>query len=117
MVYCKDGSRKGHYPVIHFDFLGYRFQPRCAQRRDGTLFLSFLPAVSVKSAKAMREKIRSWKIHRWTQLTIKKLADSFNRVLLGWMNYYGKFYKSKLASLFDQLDFALVRWPNGNTNG
>ncbi|WP_407078942.1 group II intron maturase-specific domain-containing protein [Candidatus Regiella insecticola] len=65
----------------------------------------------------MREKIRSWKIHRWTQLTIKKLADSFNRVLLGWMNYYGKFYKSKLASLFDQLDFALVRWPNGNTNG
>jgi RNA-directed DNA polymerase len=82
----------------------------CNGHRDGRLFLSFLPAVSVKAAKAMREKIRSWKIHRWAQLTIKDLADSFNPVLRGRMNYYGKFYKSKLAPIFDQLDFALVRW-------
>ncbi len=109
--------------MTHFDFLGYRFQPRCAQRRDGTLFLSFLPAVSVKAAKAMREKIRSWKIHRWTQLTIKELADRFNPVLRGWINYYGKFYKSKLAPILNQLDFALKRWAKrkykrlGSTSG
>jgi RNA-directed DNA polymerase len=110
VVYCKDGSRKGRFSVIHFDFLGYRFQPRCAQRRNGTLFLSFLPAVSVKAAKAMRKTIRSWKTHRWTQLTIQELADSFNPVLRGWINYYGKFYKSKLAPIFGQFDYALVRW-------
>ena len=106
----KDELRRGCYPVIHFDFLGYRFQPRCAQRRGGTLFLSFLPAVSVKAAKAMRETIRSWKTHRWTQLSIKELADSFNPVLRGWINYYGKFYKSRLAPILGHLDYALVRW-------
>ncbi|VVP43669.1 group II intron reverse transcriptase/maturase [Pseudomonas fluorescens] len=110
VVYCKDELRQGRYPVIHFDFLGYRFQPRCSKRRDSTLFLNFLPAVSVKAAKSMREKIRSWKIHRWTELTIKELADSFNPVLRGWINYYGQFYKSKLAPIFNKLDFALVRW-------
>ncbi|MCX8566905.1 MAG: Group II intron, maturase-specific domain [Glomeribacter sp. 1016415] len=44
------------------------------------------------------------------ELTIKELADNFNPVLRGWMNYYSKFYKSKLVPTFDQLDFALVRW-------
>ncbi len=58
----------------------------------------------------MRGRIRSWKIHRWTQLTIKELADSFNPVLRGWINYYGKFYKSKLAPILDQLNYSLVRW-------
>ena len=110
VVYCKDELRRARYPVTHFDFLGYRFQPRGAKRRDGTLFLSFLPAVSVKAAKAMRETIRSWRTHRWTQLTIKELADNFNPVLRGWVSYYGKFYKSRLAPILRQLDYALVRW-------
>lgn len=110
VVYCKDRSRRADYPVISFDFLGYRFQPRCAKRRDGSLFLNFLPAVSPKAARTMRGRIRSWKIHRWTQLTIKELANSFNPVLQGWINYYGKFYKSKLAPIFDQLNYSLVRW-------
>ncbi|MCO6435250.1 group II intron maturase-specific domain-containing protein, partial [Nitrosomonas nitrosa] len=54
--------------------------------------------------------IRSWKTHRWTQLTIEELAASFNPVLRGWINYYGKFYKSKLAPILGQFDYALVRW-------
>ncbi|EPF0317387.1 group II intron maturase-specific domain-containing protein [Enterobacter chuandaensis] len=58
----------------------------------------------------MRGRIRGWKIHRWTQLTIKELANSFNPVLWGWINYYGKFYKSKLAPILDQLNYSLVRW-------
>jgi len=111
VIYCKDRSRKADYPVISFDFLGYRFQPHCAQRRDGSLFLNFLlPAVSPKAARTMRGSIRSWKIHRWTQLTIKELANSFNPVLRGWINYYGKFYKSKLVPILDQLNYSLVRW-------
>jgi RNA-directed DNA polymerase len=31
-------------------------------------------------------------------------------VLRGWINYYGKFYKSKLAPILGQFDYALVRW-------
>jgi hypothetical protein len=42
IVYCKDGKRKGTYPNIHFDFLGYRFRPRLVRRsRDNTLFWGF----------------------------------------------------------------------------
>src|SRR5262249_48052370 len=28
IVYCKDGKRKGMYPNVGFDFLGFRFRPR-----------------------------------------------------------------------------------------
>jgi RNA-directed DNA polymerase len=30
VVYCKDGKRKGKYPNVKFDFLGYCFRPRLA---------------------------------------------------------------------------------------
>ena len=110
IVYCKDGQRKRDWSVVQFDFLGFSFQPRSVKARWGNLFLSFSPAVSAKAAKAMRQTIRSWKIHRWTQLSIDELAESFNPVIRGWINYYGSFYRSKLSRIFQQLDFALVRW-------
>ena len=28
IVYCKDSNRKGNYPNVKFDFLGYCFRPR-----------------------------------------------------------------------------------------
>lgn len=110
IVYCQDGQRKGTYPIVKFDFLGFGFQPRQSKARWGNLFLNFSPAVSAKAAKSIRQTIRSWKIHRWTQLSIEELAASFNPVLRGWINYYGRYYKSWLAPILWQLDYALVRW-------
>jgi RNA-directed DNA polymerase len=110
IVYCKDGQRKLNYPLVKFDFLGFSFQPRQAKNRWGGLFLNFSPAVSAKAAKSIRHTIRSWKIHRWTQLTIEEIAARFNPVLRGWVNYYGSYYRSLLAPVLGQLDFALVRW-------
>lgn len=63
IVYCKDANRRGNYPQQRFDFLGYTFRPRTAMNRSGELFVSFSPAVSEKAAKAMRMKIRRWKLH------------------------------------------------------
>jgi len=110
IVYCKDGQRKRDYPKVKFDFLGYSFQPRQAKSRRGNLFLNFSPAVSAKAAKSIRSTIRSWKIHRWTHLTIEAIAVSFNPVLRGWINYYGNYYRSMLAPILGQLDYALDRW-------
>lgn len=110
IVYCRDGYRRGKYHTVQFDFLGYSFRPRHAMSRRGNLFLSFIPAVSVKAAKSMRETIRRWKTHRWTQLTIEDLARTFNPVLRGWINYYGQFYRSRLAPILGQFDYALERW-------
>ena len=110
IVYCQDRQRTERYPEVQFDFLGFSFQPRLSKSRWGNLFVNFSPAISAKAAKSMRRTMRSWKIHRWTQLSIEELAETFNPVLRGWINYYGSFYKSLLAAVFQQLDFALVRW-------
>jgi hypothetical protein len=40
--------------------LGYTFQPRRAKNRYGEFFVSFLPAMSAKAAKAVRKTIREW---------------------------------------------------------
>jgi len=37
IVYCKDDNRKGQYPKVKFDFLGYCFRPRQVMR-DNVLF-------------------------------------------------------------------------------
>ena len=59
IVYCKDKKRKGTYPNVIFDFLGYCFRPRLVRRlRDNTLFCGFNPAVSPWAMKAMRSAIR-----------------------------------------------------------
>jgi len=110
IVYCKDSSRQGSYPNGKFDFLSYRFQPRLSINRYGEFFVSFLPAVSTEAAKSMRRTIRSWQIHRMTDKSIKDLACIFNPVVRGWINYYGRFYKSALYPILNQLNGALQRW-------
>jgi len=72
--------------------------------------VSFLPAVSTEAAKSMRRTIRSWRIHRMTDKSINDLACMFNSVIRGWINYYGKFYKSELYPILNQLNGALQRW-------
>jgi RNA-directed DNA polymerase len=34
----------------------------------------------------------------------------FNNIVQGWINYYGRFYKSMLCPLLKRLNRALVRW-------
>jgi RNA-directed DNA polymerase len=38
IVYCKDDDRRGEYPEIKFDFLGYTFRPRRSKNRYGKFF-------------------------------------------------------------------------------
>jgi RNA-directed DNA polymerase len=70
--YCKDDSRKREYPDMKFDFLGYGFQARGAKNKKGELFVSFLPAISDKARKSIREKIRGCKT---LQVTNSELPD------------------------------------------
>ena len=61
-------------PEQRFDFLGYTFRPRPSMRRDGRLFVSFAPAISDDAAKAMRHRIRRWKLHLRNDLALAQLA-------------------------------------------
>ena len=72
--------------------------------------MRFLPAISDKAMKAIRQQIRGWK--RWWN-SIKgpaAIAKAINCKIAGWINYYGKFYKSALSKLFSYLNKRLVRW-------
>ncbi len=63
IVYCKDDDRRGNYPDIGFDFLGYTFRPRRSKNKYGRYFINFTPAVSNKAKKAMRQTIHDWGMH------------------------------------------------------
>src|ERR1700675_2650707 len=110
VVYCKDDDRRGTYPDHSFDFLGFTFRPRRSKNRWGKFFISFTPAVSNKAAKAMRGTMRSWGLHNRSDKSIEDLAGMFNPVAQGWINYYGRFYKSALYPTLRHLDLVLARW-------
>jgi group II intron reverse transcriptase/maturase len=111
IVYCKDGKRKGEYPNIKFDFLGYCFRPRMVKNtRDNTLFCGFNPAVSPSALKSMRARIRELGIRRRTELSLAEIAHSLNPLLRGWINYYGRYAPSALAPLLRCVNQTLLAW-------
>jgi RNA-directed DNA polymerase len=110
IIYCKDDDRREDYPETGFDFLGYTFRPRRSKNRNGKFFINFTPAVSNKAKKAMRHTIRGWRIHLKPDKAIEDLSRMFNPVIRGWVNYYGRFYKSELYPVLRHIDQALIRW-------
>ena len=93
-----------------FTFLGYKFRPRLARNKCGKHFVSFLPAVSTDAMKAMGREIRSWRLARRSDKSLDDLARMFNSIVQGWINYYGRFYKSRLLHFLRRLNRHLMRW-------
>jgi RNA-directed DNA polymerase len=110
IVYCKDSRRRGTHEVTSFVFLGFEFRPRRAVGRNGRHFTGFLPAVSAAAIKKIGNVIRSWRLRRRAGSTLLDLARLINPVVAGWINYYGRFYRSKLINLLARLNRLLVRW-------
>jgi RNA-directed DNA polymerase len=110
IVYCKDSNRTGSYPVTEFTFLGFTFRPRAAENRHGTRFTAFLPAISSQALARLSGTVRSWRLHRRIGIGESDLARRINPVLRGWMNYYGRFYRSALDPLFYRVNTYLMRW-------
>ncbi len=111
IVYCKDAKRTGSHEHERFDFLGYTFRPRLARSRSGGFFVSFCPAVADDAAKAIGRTIKRWRLHLWSGLTLADLAQAINPIVRGWINYYGRFYRSRLLSLLsERIEAYLVRW-------
>ena len=111
IVYCQDSDRKGQHKHIQFDFLGYTFRPRRAKNYRGKPFISFLPGVSNKAGKAIRATIRSWRLAATrNNQSLEDLARLVNPSVSGWVNYYGRFYRSALTPVLRHLERALIRW-------
>lgn len=109
IVYCKDEDRNKSYPYMSFDFLGYTFRSRKSKNKNGEYFTGFLPAVGDKAKKAIRERIRAWKLSGRSGSSLSGLAEEINPVLKGWINYYGHFYKSELQDVLGYLNLVLKR--------
>ena len=95
---------------VAFDFLGYTFRPRSSKNCRGKLFVSFAPAVSEQAAKAMRQRMRRWRLHHRNDLALEEIAQWVHPVLAGWVRYYGQFHSSTLRRALRTLDDFLVRW-------
>ena len=109
IVYCKDDDRRGTYPHEPFDFLGYTFRPRRSKNRWGKYFVNFQPAASAEATRDIRRELRRWHLHTRSDKSLEDLSRMFNPVLRGWVNYYGRFYKSALYPTFQHVDRILVR--------
>jgi len=109
IVYCKDRKRRGDYPNISFDFLGFCFRARKTMW-NGKPAHGFLPAVSPKALKRLSREVRRWKLHHRSDKSLNDLADMCNSRIRGWINYYGSFYKSRLTSMLKRIDLFIIRW-------
>ena len=111
IVYCKDGKRRGLYPNVTFDFLGYQFRPRTVRNsRSGEPFCSFTPAVSPSALKTMRSTIRGLNIRRLTVRSLDDISRALNPLLRGWIQYYGKYNRSALEVMLRHVNLTLRGW-------
>jgi hypothetical protein len=109
IVYCKDSNRPGRSEQVSFDFLGYTFRGRLAKGTYG-YFVGFTPAISTKARKAVGQKIKAWHLNRRIGSDLSSLAAAINPQVRGWINYYGRFYRSELRFLAWRINEHIVRW-------
>ena len=111
IVYCRDGKRRGRYPNVTFDFLGYQFRPRMVENsQDGSLFCSFVPAVSPSALKSIRATVRDLNIAQRTHLSLDDIAEKLNPLLRGWIGYYGRYAPWQLEPMLRHVNLTLRRW-------
>lgn len=111
IVYCKDGRRKGQYSQEEFTFLGYTFRCRMVKcRARNSLFLGFTPAASKEAQKSMRAETRRRGFRNRTELELEDIANMYNPVLRGWIQYYGCYHPTALHSVLRHFNKTLVEW-------
>jgi RNA-directed DNA polymerase len=69
-----------------------------------------LPAISPEALKAKGAELRRMRIHRRTDLSLHDLARWLNPIVSGWINYYGRYYRTALDPLLKRVNAYLRRW-------
>jgi RNA-directed DNA polymerase len=114
IVYCRDGNRQGPYDgPVSFDFLAFTFRARAMKNKHGQIFTGFGPAASDKALARMSETVASWRLHRHVNLSWNDLTRWIGPVIRGWMNYYGRYYRSAMHPLLSRINHHIQRWLQG----
>lgn len=72
--------------------------------------MSFTPAVSNKSIRAMWETTRKLNYRNRTELSLADMSRLHNQILRGWLAYYGRFCRSAIYPVFRHFNKTLVAW-------
>ena len=70
-----------------------------------------------EALKAMGKRVRRWQIHLKVSFNLADLARWMNPIVRGWMQYYGRFYRTELHPLLKRINTYLMRWPARSTDG
>ena len=92
--------------------MSYTFRPRTAKDKfdRNKLIVLFNGAISNTTKTSIRQAIRKVLNQRWINGTLEAFAKVVNPKIRGWINYYGKFFKSRMIRIFIYLDGLLQRW-------
>ena len=69
-----------------------------------------MPAISPEALKAKGAELRRMRIHLRTDLSLDDLERWLNPIVAGWINYYGRFYRTALDPLLKRVNAYLRRW-------
>src|SRR5674476_1157800 len=58
----------------------------------------------------MGQRVRRWRVHRHVSSNLADLARWMNPIVRGWMQYYGRFYRTELYPLLKRINTYLMRW-------
>ena len=91
IVYCKDGKRKGKYPNVKFDFLGYCFRPRSGSKFAGQHIVLQLQSrrQPLGAEGHAGERFGTWTSAVEPQLSLADIAQHINPLLRGWISTMG----------------------------
>jgi group II intron reverse transcriptase/maturase len=109
IVYCKDANRRGDFPDIAFDFLGFQFRARKTMWQRKAVH-GFLPAASPKALTGIGREVRRWRLHLRSDKSLEDLASIYNPVIRGWIGYYSHFYRTQLRPTLKRIDLYVIRW-------
>ncbi len=54
--------------------------------------------------------IRNWRLRQCSHQSLEDLSRLYNPIIRGWIQYYGRYYRTALYSVIRQLDDELVKW-------
>ena len=110
IVYCGTGKEAVEGTIREFDFLGYTFRRRASRNKQGGTFTGFLPAISKRAAKSIRQQVKEMESLRLTDSNLRDIAIELNPKTRGWFESYGKFYPSELKRQLTFINKRLARW-------
>ena len=110
IVYCQDGNRKGKYPNSNSTSSDTAFGRDCVQRPERQTVLWIQPSGQLFGAESHADDDRELDFLHQTQLSLVDIARRVNPLLRGWIEYYGRYAPSALASLLRYINHMLRAW-------